>query len=877
MNWLRGMRGRFRVLFQKKRVEQDMAAELHSHIEMQTLENLRAGMKPEEARCAARLEFGSLESIKQNCRDERGVPWIEHLGQDIRFGVRMLARRKGSSALTVLTLALGVGAITAIVSIFYGMLLKPLPHERPGRLVTIRETANWQTVSAGAFNDWKRESTCFEGFALLQARRMNLTGNGEPLFALCWAVSANLLDVLRINPRIGRGFLPGEDQPGADGKIALLTDSFWKRNFDGDTNVLGRIIRLNQQSYRIIGVLPVDVAGVLGGPPDFLIPLVVEPGMRENYSRGLAAVWARLRPGVTLHQAETELATIKQQHQALYPKDRADLRPAVLTIGSWLFGYIKAIALMLFGGAICVLLIACTNVASLLLAQGIGRQREMSLRVALGAGRGRIARQLLTEGALIGLFGGGLALLVAFWGSRLLPPLLSEGGDPQFLTWATRLDIRIVLFSLLFSVATGILSALIPAIFASAPDLNQVLKKGAHSLKGAPHTRIRNGLLVSEIALSLTLLIVVGLFLKSLAALFTVPLGYRPENAVSMNISLPTTRYPDARARGLFFQQVFERVEAQPGIEACGAASTMPMGFSYNVKVFVEGVREQRDAGYDCHYDLIRGRYLRALGIALRKGRDLSKGDYVAKAAPVCLVNEALAHRLFGEAEALGRRLRLSNTVYEVVGVVGNTRHDSLLDATHPDGRVYLSQAEGLNGDTPWLFVRSTGPPAALARLVRQQMQRIDPDQPIGEFGTLKEDILNRTATQRLMLKLLSAFGVLAVALAGVGLYGLIASEVARKTGEFGIRMALGARRVDVLKLVLKKGISLTCRGIVLGVAVALAAQRLIASQLYEAKASDPIILTAAISGFLAVALVACWLPALRATKADPITALRCE
>ncbi len=866
------------ALFQKQGHDTDMDAEMRSHVEMQTQENIESGMKPEKARYAAMRQFGWVESIKETCREQRGVQWAEHLAQDIRFGARMLARNRGFTALALVMLALGVGATTAILSVPYGMLLKVLPHEQPGRLVTLRQTAKWPTVSAGAFNDWKQECTCFGGLSSLQALRINLTGNGEPRFALCWAVSPNLLDVLGVQPQIGRGFLPDEDQPGRESKLVLLTDSFWKSGFGGATNVIGRTVRPNQESYRIVGVLPPDAALLLGGPPDLLTPLVLPPDMRENRSTALFAAWARLKPGVTIRQAEAELRTIKERHRSQYPKDQENLHPFVIPIRTWLFGYIKPTVLMLLGGALCVLLIAGTNVAGLLIAQGAGRQKEIGLRVALGAGRGRIARQLVTEGALMGLLGGGLGILLAFWGAKLLPSLLSEaGGASSFLTWAIKPDARIMLFSLLLCVTTGVLSGLIPAIGASVPDLNQVLKERARSLAGLPRNRIRNGLLVSEIALSLTLLMVVGLFLKSVAGLLSVPLGYKIENAVSMNVSLPNSKYPNEPARGRFFQRVFELLAAQPGIEAIAAASTMEMGFSYSAKAFVQGRGEQPEGGYDCHYDVIRGRYLQALGIPIRRGRDLTEDDYAANAAPVCLVNETLARHLFANEAAIGHRVSISNTVYEVVGVVGDTRHGSPLSERQPDGRLYLSQAGGLTGDTRWLFIRSSRPPGELAQLVSKEIQRIDPDQPVGEFGTLKEDMLLRTANQRFMLKILGPFGGLAVLLAGIGLYGMIACEVTRRTGEFGIRMALGAQRADVLRLVLKKGMILTLWGIVIGVAAAVGIGRTIQSQIYEAKATDTLILVAAVSGFLIVALAACWVPAHRAIKVDPMEALRCE
>jgi putative ABC transport system permease protein len=549
----------------------------------------------------------------------------------------------------------------------------------------------------------------------------------------------------------------------------------------------------------------------------------------------------------------------------------------VTSFGAWSFSYIKPVVLMLLGGVLCVWLIACTNVAGLWLVRSFGRQKEIGLRTALGAGRGRIVRQFLAEGVLMGMLGGGLGILVASWGTASLPRLLARGGDARFLTWATHLDMRMFLFSLLLSVMTGALSALIPAVTVSSPNLNQVLKEGARSLLGLPRNRIRHGFVISQIALSLMLLVISGLFLKSVVGLLRVPLGYKPESAVSMNISLPTSKYPDEPARALFFQQVFEHLSALPGIESVGAATTMPMGFSYTSQAIVEGRMDEPEGGYPSHYDVVRGQYFQTLGIPIRSGRDLTKADYTANAGPVCLINEALARHLFAGEQAIGHRLRLTNTVYEIVGIVGNTRHDSLLDANNPDGRIYLSLPGRLPVDTRWIFVRSNRTPTSLSRSIGIEIQRIDPDQPVGEFGTLQEDILNRTANQRLVLKLLGFFAGLAVLLASMGLYGVIASEVTQRTGEFGVRLALGAQRADVMGLVLKKGMLLSVLGIMLGIAGALAVERAIRSQLFQAKASDPVVVASAVFAFLFIALVACWMPARRATKVDPMTALRCE
>jgi len=874
MRKLRGWILRFGGLFGQQRRNRELDDEIESHLQMHIEDNLRLGMSPEEARRQAMIKLGGIESAKEAYRDQRGLPWLETLWQDIRYGARQLRSNPGFTSIVAITLSLGIGSSTTLSSVIYGMLLKPLPHERPGQLVTLRESSDGPVVAGGVFNDWREYSTSFESMTLLRAVTMTFSGQVEAKRALVWMASPTFLNLLGAPPRIGRDFLPQEGEPGGDSKVVLLAESFAKRTFGDGANPLGQTIRLDNDSYSIIGVLPSD-AFVMGGP-DLIVPLVLTHDVQADRVTNMFSVWGRLKPGASITQAETELRAIKERLRSRYPKEKAEWRSVVIPVRTWLFGYVRPTVLILQWGALCVLVMAGINAAGLLMARTIARWDEIALRVALGAGRMRIARQFLTESVLLGLLGGIFGTLLSLWGVKLLRLLLYDGrANPEFFNWAADLDTRMLLFSFLVSLATGIILGLLPAVTASTRTLNGVLKETARSLAGGPRSRIRHGLMISQIALSLTLLVVAGLLLKSVVSLLNVPLGYEPNGLMSTDVLLPQTKYPDEASRARFFQQVFERLMATPGVEAVAAVSTLPTWPADKAQVHVEGREEQPEGGYPCLYDVVRGRYCRTMGVVIRKGRDLTEGDFFANASPVCVIDELLARRLFADGEPIGRRLRIEGNVYEIVGIVSDTRHGDLINGTL-GGHLHLSQAGRLPAVTPWLFVRTDGDPAALYPLVRRELQEVDPDQTV-DFATSREDILSTISDKRVMLKVLSAFAGIAVGLAAIGLYGVITYEVTRRTNEFGIRLALGAQRSDILGLVLKKGMSLSIVGIMLGIVGALATSQAIRSHLYGTGLMDPLILAGAVSGFLLVALAACWLPARRAAQVDPMVALRAE
>jgi len=878
MTRLRTIWCKLRSFCQRRGVKQDIDEELRFHVETQTAKHIAAGMSLELAKRAARKSFGNMQTVREDCRSVRGASFGETLLQDLRFGARILIKSPGFATMAVLMLALGIGANTAIFSMVYGVLFRPLPYEQAGQLVRVSEDSEGGTVAAGVFLDWKEHSTLFEGLSLVRGTQFNVTGNPDPERVKGWTVSANILNVLGVRPNLGRDFLPQEDQAGHDNKVALLADSLWKRRFDSDTNIVGRIISLDSETYSVVGVL--KPGALVWSDTEVIVPDVIHQSMREKRTLQIFSVFGRLKPGVTIGQGEAELRGIKKRLESQYPKWKADWRSTLVPFNEAIAGHMKPALLILWGAVLGVLLIALSNVANLLLVRASARQREMAIRAALGASPWRMVRQALTESMLLGLIGGGLGILFALWGIKLLPRLFSHFGDPiDYFTWAVRLDLRVLTFSLLLSLLTGIIFGLVPALKASAaPDLNYTLKDGGRLSPGISRTRFRNALVVAEVALSLMLLVTMGVFLKSLTGLLRVPTGYKSENAMAMDISLPRTKYGDQSSEAQFFQQLFDQLAGRPEIDAVASVSTMPMQSSWTGQVFVEGRKDQPAEGYNfIPFDRIRGQYFRAMGIPIRQGRDFTEADYSANAAPVCLFDDELAKKLFPDEVPLGRRIRLWNTVYEIVGITGNIRHDSLIQ-NKTEGRLYVSRLKWSPENTETLVVRtSSNHPLALSEMVRKEILKIDPDQPVANVRTLERDIFKSVVNTRVTLQLLSLFGGFALLLAAIGLYGVMASEVCQRTNEFGVRVALGAQRADVLKLVLKKGMRLTLLGIVIGFVGMLTITRLISTQLYEIKTTDPLTLAVVGLGLGVVAFLACWIPAFRAAKVAPMVALRYE
>src|SRR2546430_1310974 len=794
---------------------------------------------------------------------------MQTLIQDLRYATRMLCKNPGFTAVAVLTLALGIGANTAIFSVINGVLLKPLPYELPGQLVMVWEDpqgdgSGKNGAAGGVFLDWKEQSKSFEAMSVIYdlGTAMNLSGADQPERLHGWQVSASFLRILRVTPLLGRGFAPDEDQLGHDNKVVVIAHRLWQRRFGSDTNIVGRTIRLNGEPYTVIGVLPPKA--LLDDERQFLIPFVFGT---ENWQKSRGdqrfLVYGRLNAGVNVEQATIELKAIKQRLIAEYPKWKEKWGARVIPLHEEMTGNVKPTLILLLGAVGLVLLIAGANVANLLLAKATSRQKEMAVRVALGASRWRVARQVLTESVVLALLGGGLGVALAFGSEKIF----SQLGEVS-------LDGRVLGCTLLVSFATGIVFGFIPALQVSAPGVNNTLKESGRGSTSGTTNRIRGGLIVSEVALALTLLVGASLLLKSFWRLWSTPTGFNPKGALVLDISLPEAKYPDGENRARFLARVFQRLEALPGIEAASITTTTPMiGGGLGSPVSVEGRANQPEFGYNSNYDFVGGRYFRAMGIPLLRGRDFEERDNTTNAPQVCIFNETLAKTVFPDEDPIGKRILFWGSAWEIIGVAGSIRADGL--NYEPSPRIYLPQVF-----SPWsgsLVVRAKQAPLALAETIRKEILSLDSDQPVSNIRTLEQDMARSVVDRRLTLTLLGVFASLAVGLAAIGLYGVMAYVVTQRTHEIGIRMALGARQTDVLKLVVKQGMRLTFLGVASGLVCALGLTRVIANQLYEVETTDPTTFGGVSLLLAVVALFACWLPARRAAKVDPMEALRYE
>ena len=796
---------------------------------------------------------------------------------DLKFALRQLLKNPGFTAVAVLTLAVGIGATTAVFSIVDAVLLKPLPYDQPGQLVQVWEAPgpgrrNW--VSPGAFLDWREHGKVFADISLLENRELNLTGEGKPERINGVAMSANGLKILRAQPVLGRVFAAEEDQPGKD-QVVMLSHGFWQRRFGGETSIVGRTIRLNDQSHTVIGVMaPIELPW---GGTDFIVPMAVRPGDVNQRASHWLRVFGRLKPGETVERATAEMSAVVAQLRSLYPAHKQDWGVAIVPLHEQITGDARPTLLVLFGAVGFLLLIACGNVANLLLAKSTARQKEMAVRAALGASRWRIVRQLLTESTLLSLVGALLGVLLAFWSIGAIRSL-----DAVNLPRAQELglDLRVLGFAVLMSLFAGVAFGLMPALHTTRTALNDMLKDGARASAAGPRNRVRGGLIVAEVSLSLVLLFGAGLLLNSFVRLSHVPPGIDPRNVLTMQVTLPEKKYPDAARRVDFFERTLERISTLPGVEAAGVIGRMPVaGGSGDTTFTIVGRSDAPTIGHGIDFDFCTPDYFRAAGIPLRKGRFFAWSDQ-AGSPRVVLINEALARQHFPDQDPLRQRIHLDvftgkiDEGWEIVGVVGDVRQRGLGNNARPC--VYRPQAFSFQGSGN-LLVRTTGAPLALAETVRMAVLEADPDQPVANLRTMEQVLAGSMAQRRFILLLLGGFAGTALLLAGIGLYGVIAYTVSQRTREIGIRMALGASRRNVLNLVLCAGMKLVGIGIVLGGVAALGLTRVLAKLLYGIEPTDPATFACVALLLLLVTLFASWLPARRAARVHPLEALRSE
>ena len=871
-------------MWRRKRMLKELDEDIREHIARETQDNIERGMSPEDARHAAMRKFGNVTQVMEETREVWSVVWLNQLLADIRFGLRMLRKNPGFTAVAVLTLALGIGANAAVFSVVYAVLLRPLPYKDPSSLIVLNETTpmvGTVSVSYPNFLDWRDQSHTFSEMAAVRGVGFNLAGVTQPENISGGAVSPNFLSMLGVRPFLGRDFDASEEKAGTP-PVILLSYSLWQSHFGGDPNIVGRTIKLDDRSFTIVGVLPSNYRSL--DKTDVMLPIGVwatdnSEDAKERGSRGDLGVIGRLATGVSLTKARAEMEGIAARLATEYPASNDRFGVALQPIRDAFVSDIRPAILVLFGAVMFVLLIACANVANLFLVRGASRTKEVALRIALGASRGRIISQMLTESFVLAVLGGvlGLALAVAGIGgmSRLIPADMLSGAT-------VNLNGAVLLFAACVVALASFIFGLAPALHSTKPDVQSELKEGGRSgSAGAGQSQLRAALATAEISLALILLVGAGLMMKSLYRLLAVDPGFRPDRVLKLEMDLRTQQYSKDPAVLNFWQQVLEKVRVLPGVEAAAVGTAVPLTDSHGrADVTMEGMTAPAPGNYphpDVH--IISPGFVETLGIPLLRGRTFTDADD-EKAPLVGMINAMTAKRFFPKEDPIGKRFMFGHPStdpakwYTIVSVVGDTRLYGLANPARLE--VYVPFRQNPRSYMA-LVVKSGADPAALTSAIREAVQSIDKDQPLFAISTMKELVSNSVATRRMTLVLLGLFSGLALVLGAIGIYGVISYSVAQRTHEIGIRMALGAPRRDVFRLVVGQGLKLAGIGIAIGIAGALGLARLMSSLLYGISATD-FETFAGVSILLAlVALLACFIPAQRAMRVDPTVALRYE
>jgi predicted permease len=872
----------WRNLSDKESVDRELTEELRSHIDLLTEKKIGEGLKPEEARRAALIEVGGIEQVKERVRKVRTGRPLEDLSQDLRYALRGLRKHRGFTVVAVITLALGIGANTAIFTVINTVLLRPLPYERPDQLVVLMETISERPVGVSYpnFVDWRNQSTSLENVAAVRNREsFNLTGAGESERIQGRLVSANFLSTLGVKPFRGRDFLAEEDQPGAN-PVAIVSHALWQRRFGADESILGKQLALNGQQFTVIGITPPDFQ--YGSEADISVPigLSAERFKLRGKDPGVNA-FARLKQGTSIEAANAELNTIAARLEQQYPDSNTGRRMRVEALRESVVGQVRPVLLTLLGAVGFVLLIACANVANLLLTRSAGRQKEMAIRTALGAGRTRILRQLFTESAVLALAGGVVGLLLALWGTSLISSYIPEG-IPRMSELG--IDGRVLLFTLGASLLTGVFFGLAPALQSFDRNLTETLKEGErNSSRG--HNRAGKLLVISEVALTLVLLVGAGLLVKSFWRLSQVDPGFDPQNVLAMQISISARPEEGPKVNG-FLSEVQSRVQALPGVQSVSVSNGLPFEGA-NFPPFVIDGQPQPAPGQEPTGLLytVSTDYFKTMDIDLVRGRLFSSQD-TRDTPQVALIDEVFARQYFLNQDPIGRRFKLNTPdaeSREIVGVVRHVEHVGLEGQTANTAEFYFNFDQLSIATLPRyvrrvnLLVRTTVEPLSLAGPVRNQISALDKDQAVFNVRTMEQVLSRSVAARRFSMILLGVFAMLALTLAAVGIYGVISYSVAQRTREVGIRMALGANTVDVIKLVVRDGLKLVLIGIGAGLAGALLLTRMMTTLLFGVTPTDALTYITVALGLIVVALIACCIPARRATKVDPLVALRFE
>ena len=891
MDMIRTLMSRFSALFGRRKLDAELDEELRTHIDFAVEENLKHGMNAQQARTSALRAFGGVAQTREGYRMQRGLPFFEIFAQDIRYALRQLRKAPGFTLVALLTLALGIGATTALFSVVDAVMLKPLPFPNAGRLVhvesTIVATGRGGAASYPDFLDWRARNHVVDGMAAFDAEDFTLIGARDPEHLQGAVVSAQLFSLLGVTPELGRTFRPEEDTPGAvSGTDAvILSYGLWQREFGADAAVLGRVLQLGSRRFTVVGVMPQGFQFPIQAKPIELWTTIAYDagqsagGMTTQRGAHYLDAVALLKPGVTVQQAQAELITIASALNKEHPENR----PRTMRVTPelrFLTGDIGAPLLILLGAVGCVLLIVCANIANLLLARASGRRNEMAVRIALGASRGRVTCQLLAESLVLGLLGGGLGLGLALLSFRFLVQWM-PADIPRLDTIG--LDARLLGFALMASLLAAFLFGLAPALQASKVSLTESLKKSGRGSGGSERGRLRSTLAVSEIALAVVLLLGAGLLLQSFIHLTRVNPGFNPNHVLTFHLDAPAGA--ESKAFPGFFREAVARMSAIPGVTSASVVASLPLtGDHIRTSIEIEGQPTPMGSRPQAGLNVVEPDYFRTVGAALINGRDVTAQDNL-KSTPVVVVNQALARMFFPNQNPIGKHVRpgIGNgygggeeklPMREIVGVIQDLTEGH--PGAEPAPEVYVPLAQ-CPFDTMFVVVRTANDPASIVGAARRQVTSLNKNLPIYQVKTLDQYFADSVAAPRFNSLLMSAFAMLAVLLACLGVYGVVSYAVVQRTHEIGIRMALGAGGGSVVRSVLYRGTLLALIGVTLGLAGAFALVHLLSNMLFGVRATDPLTFGGATLVLLGVAALASYIPARRAARVSPMVALRNE